>query len=419
MAQRPCLKNEHRVPIGYVLSRFPQIYETFITREVQALNEAYGSDLPIFSLKPHHDWTISDQTAPFVRTTNYPSTWPALRALPTLFSSKSARACLNQVLEAHHEPRARAKALATLLLAAAMIPEIRRLNLRHVHAHWATMPALAAYFINQRTGIPYSITAHAADIYAPNGMIAQKLKAAQFVVTCTIANVEALVRLGAARERVFLCYHGLDLDRLPAPLFCRKEGLRILAVGRMVEKKGFKYLVKACHLLSRRNIPFTCRIIGDGPFARSLQQLVNKFRLAKEVSLSSTCSHEMLLREYRSATLLCVPSIIAADGDRDGIPNVILEAMSQGLPVVASKVSGIPEVVKAHKTGWLVPPGDSACLTRAFEQVRNGPDEAVNCARAAYSLVRRQFDIRRNIDILIRLFAHPRSTRTIQSDDSQ
>jgi glycosyltransferase involved in cell wall biosynthesis len=280
------------------------------------------------------------------------------------------------------------------------------------------MPALAAYFIKQVGGVPYSITAHAWDIYAETTMLREKLQAAEFIATCTAANCEELMHLGAQRERVFLCYHGLDFDRLPPPIFDWRPGLHILAVGRLVEQKGFAYLIKACHLLYQRNVLFHCQIIGDGPLAAELRHMIGRYRLDHVISLVGTRSQEEVFHAYQEATVLCAPSVIAQNSDRDGIPNVILEAMSQGLPVVASQVSGIPEVVLPNKTGWLVPPADAAALAATLQEINQAPEEARRRAMAASELVRSHFDVKKNIATLLQLF-HGILERTVAPDEAR
>jgi colanic acid/amylovoran biosynthesis glycosyltransferase len=393
------------LPFAYIMSQFPETHETFILREVQALTHTLGTRLLIFSLKSCRDRIIHEEARPFLTTTRYPAVSTTLRAFPTLFRSPAARACLREVFSAYHrQPKEAGKALATLLLAAALIPTIRQLKLRHLHAHWATMPALASYFIKQVSGIPYSITAHAWDIYADTTMLRQKLQAAEFIVTCTAANCEALVGLGAHPARVFLSYHGLDFARLPPPVFDRDTTLRMLAVGRLVEQKGFADLLTACRLLRQREIPFHCQIIGDGPLAPELRNIIAQCGLGTMVSLAGTLPQPQVFQAYQQATVFCAPSVVADDGNRDGIPNVILEAMSQGLPVVASAVSGIPEVVQPEKTGWLVPPRDAQSLAATLQQIFQRPQEARRRAVAAYELVRSRFDVQENTAALIQLF---------------
>jgi glycosyltransferase involved in cell wall biosynthesis len=327
-----------------------------------------------------------------------------MRAIPLLFRSPAARACFREVRHAYHgQPREAAKACATLVLAAALVPAIQQRHIRHLHAHWATMPALAAYFLKRVSGVPYSITAHAWDIYTSNPLLREKIRAAKFVVTCTAANCKALRSLGARPEQVILCYHGLDFSTLPPPHFAREAALRILAIGRLVEQKGFSFLLKACHLLQQWGVPFHCCIIGEGQLASDLKTLMTQFGLAGAVSLRGAMPQAEIFRAYQWATVFCAPSVIAHDGNRDGIPNVILEAMSQGLPVVASQVSGIPEVIRAGVTGWLVPAQNAHTLAVTLQNIHSAPDEARRRARAAYDFVRTHFDVQTNTDALLHL----------------
>jgi glycosyltransferase involved in cell wall biosynthesis len=277
------------------------------------------------------------------------------------------------------------------------------------------MPALAAHFIKQVIGIPYSLTAHAWDIYKETTLLREKLEAAEFVVTCTAANLEELLRQGGDPARTFLCYHGLDFTRLAPPLFDRGSDLRILGIGRLEETKGFENLIRACHLLRRRHVSFSCDIIGAGSLASRLRYLVSQYGLDEVVSLRPPRPHSAILAAYQRYTVLAVPSVVARDGNRDGIPNVIVEAMSQGLPVVASWVSGIPEVVEPHRTGWLIPPGHPAALAAALLETHQASQEARRRAVAAYELVRNRFDLDRNTTTLLRLF-RPVASRPANGD---
>jgi glycosyltransferase involved in cell wall biosynthesis len=203
---------------------------------------------------------------------------------------------------------------------------------------------------------------------------------------------------------LLLNYHGLDFACIPPPLFERGADLRILAIGRLDETKGFGYLIKACDLLHKTGVSFCCDIIGAGGLASELRAAIFHYGLGQVVKLLPPRRHGEILCAYRRYTVLAVPSVIGRDGDRDGIPNVIIEAMSQGLPVVASRVSGIPEVVEHNKTGWLVPPADHAALADALRRTHEARHEARRWAGAAYVLVRERFDGDRNTAALLSSF---------------
>ena len=393
------------VRLAYLVSQFPETHESFIVREIQAVTRTPDVELAIFSLKHCRDRIVQDEALPFVRITRYPSPWKSAYGIWTLTSRPGARRCARLVLDAYRgRPKEQAKALGTLVRAGGMMPALRRLGSPHLHAHWATMPALAAYFLKSAGGLRYSITAHAWDIYTDTTMLREKIEAAEFVVTCTGANVEHLRSLAGPGSAIVLSYHGLDFERIPAPRFERRGIASILAVGRLVEQKGFSVLVDACSLLTRRGVALDCRIIGEGPLRGALQGQIRDLGLESAVTLAGALPMTEVFEAYRKATVFCAPSVVAGDGDRDGIPNVILEAMSQGLPVVASRVSGIPEVVRDGDTGWLVSPGDAPSLAQALEQALNEHGVACQRAEGAYQLIRAQFDADRNAAELIEMF---------------
>ena len=388
--------------LAYLVSQFPEAHESFIVREIRAVASQSDVDLSIFSLKHCRDAIIQEDARPFVARTKYPSALSSARGLLTL-GSRTARRTLREVLVAYRSrPTAQAKALGTIVRAAAVAPTLKRLGSPHIHAHWATMPALAAYFLRRTTGSRYSLTAHAWDIYTDTTMLREKIAAAEFVVTCTAANREHLREIAGPAASIVLSYHGVDFAGIPSPRLEREPGLAILAVGRLVEQKGFRHLIEACALIKQRQ-PLKCNIIGVGPLRAALEQEVSRRGLASIVTLSGQQPLAAVFDAYRNATVLCVPSVVAADGDRDGIPNVIIEAMSQGLPVVASNVSGIPEIVRAD-TGWLVPPGDAARLAAALVQVSQETPEVRRRAANAYALVRAEFDAPKNAADLLDQF---------------
>jgi glycosyltransferase involved in cell wall biosynthesis len=289
--------------------------------------------------------------------------------------------------------------VTTLVLAGGVLSEARRRGVEHVHAHWATMPALAAYFMRRIEGLPYSLSAHAWDIYAERTLLREKMLAAEFVVTCTAANRETLVELGVPREKVHVSYHGLDFGALPTPRFDRTGPMRLLAVGRLVEQKGFAFLIEAAAELRRRGHALELRIIGEGPVRGALEERLTARGLEDAARLPGQLPQREVFEAYRWASCFVAPSVIASDGDRDGIPNVVLEAMSQGVPVVSTAVSGIPEVVRPGETGWLAPPGDAEALADAIEAAHRDASGAL--PRAAHALVRREFDVTRNVAVLV------------------
>jgi colanic acid/amylovoran biosynthesis glycosyltransferase len=248
-------------------------------------------------------------------------------------------------------------------------------------------------------------------------MLREKMDAAEFVVTCTAYNRDYLARNIGSKTPVFLSYHGVDFETLPTPTFGPRSGLAVLAVGRLVEQKGFRHLVEACAILAGSGRSVQCRIIGEGPLRESLAHEIERRRLGALVALEGVRPLAAVFDAYRQSTVLCVPSVVAGDGDRDGIPNVIIEAMSQGIPVVASDVSGIPEIVRDGRSGWLVPPADPAALARAIAEVADRPEEVASRTAAAHQLIREQFDANRNALALLERFRAVAAARGPTSND--
>ncbi len=402
--------------LAYLVSQFPEAHESFITREVQAVGDAPDVELTIFSLKHCRDRFIQDEAKPFLDRTRYPSFRASAGGFPTLVSTPGARRCLREVLAAYgRRPLELAKALGTLVRTAAVLPALRRLGSPHVHAHWATMPALGAYFLKHAAGLRYSITAHAWDIYADTTMLREKVEAADFVATCTGANRRFLETTIGSEGKIVVSYHGLNFGSIPPPCFGRSGELSILAVGRLVEQKGFIHLIEASALLLEQGRKLTCQIVGDGPLRGELAREITRRGLDGRVTIAGRQPLTAVFDAYRRCSVLCVPSVVARDGDRDGIPNVIIEAMSQGLPVVASDVSGIPEIVRPGRTGWLVPPGEVSGLADAIGEVMDRPDEARQRAMAGHELVREQFDAGRNAASLLTLFRDSAASASLRS----
>ena len=273
-------------------------------------------------------------------------------------------------------------------------------EVRHLHAHFAHGTTTIAWHAARIAGRPFSFTGHARDIYAghlnPKAWLRRKLLAARFVVTCTEANRRHLLAI-APEADVRLVYHGLNADfaRLvngsrPPP--DRNGRLRVLAVGRMVEKKGFDVLVDACARLGERDIDFEAAIVGQqGAHTAVIERRIAGYGLGDRVRLPGPMGQAELLREYRRASTLCMPSRLLPD-DRDGIPNVLVEAMAAGTPVVASAVSGIPELVAHGVNGMLVPPEDPDALADALVRLHRDTALRARLSRAGRETVARRFD---------------------------
>jgi len=426
--------------VGYVLMGFPRVSETFIASELHRVEQA-GVPLRLFVVKPveereralrHpvvdairarpeylpdaatltrplHRWRRAD-VAPFM---------PALRRVARRRPLGLARALATTAAQALRDRRTRFSGprkiyVKELLQAIALADRvIGAPEVRHLHAHFAHGTTTIAWHAARITGLPFSFTGHARDIYAehlnPKGWLRRKLLAARFVVTCTEANVRHLERIAPA-ARVHLIYHGLNADfaRMlaePAPAASNGDHpLRVLAVGRMVAKKGFDVLVDACGVLRGRGVVFEAAIFGqEDKHSPAVRDRIAALGLGQHVLLPGPVGQEALLREYRRASALCMPSRLLAD-DRDGIPNVLVEAMAAGTPVIASAVSGIPELVEHEVNGLLVAPEDPEALADTLLRLHRDPVLSRSLVERARETVAGRFDGPRQARRLAELF---------------
>jgi colanic acid/amylovoran biosynthesis glycosyltransferase len=299
-------------------------------------------------------------------------------------------------------------ALAGVHLARIMTPA----GIDHIHAPWANGPATAAWVAARLRGIPFSFSGRAHDLYPPDGALAEKMAAASFIRTNARINQRYLSDLCPhLAGKVVNIYNGVSLTPTAGLRPPARPPFQLLALGRLVPKKGFSVLIGACRLLHNQGVDFRLTLAGDGPERGKIRELIDREGLADRVSLPGAVPHREVARLMAAAHLLVMPSLIAPSGDRDGIPNVILEALVCGTPVLASAVSGIPEVVIDGDTGWLTAPGDVVALARAVVAALANPEEARRRAGRGRDLVTREFDSERNYTRLKALFektARPR-----------
>jgi glycosyltransferase involved in cell wall biosynthesis len=424
--------------LAYLLKGYPRLSETFIASEIHRL-EQLGLEVRLFVLKPadedeHHPVVdriravpryLPDATSlrasPFPQwlRTNVPRFRPALvrvaRRRPGGLARAAAAAAAQSVRARRSFWSAPRKLYVKELLRAAALADalLDEPEIRHLHAHFAHGTTTVAWLASMITGVPFSFTGHAKDIYAPSlnpaGLLRRKLEAARFAVTCTEANRRHLTGVAPAAA-VHRVYHGLNADfsqlvsengRGPS----RGERLRVLAVGRLVPKKGFDVLLRACALVAAERDDVELDVAGEsGEQEPELRAFVDELGLGDRVRFRGALSQSGLFAEYRRASVLCAPSRVLSDGDRDGIPNVLVEAMACGLPVVATGISGIPELVEDGVNGLLVAPDDPDALAAAILRVAGDPELARRLGAAGRVTVAERFDGERLAADLVRLF---------------
>lgn len=357
--------------IAVLLRAWPKLSETFVAGELLGLERA-GLDLVLYALEAPPEEMEGEDAQAIRAPVHYvpPLTRPTELAIGAADFVRTQPAPLvagaRAFAEAHHGKHAEAILARALWLAARLVAD----GVRHLHVHWASEPADVAELASRLTGIPFSISAHAKDIWlsAPDAL-ARKLAHAAFTVTCTEYNRRFLSTL-VEGSRVHRMYHGIDTARFrpaestpDAPV----DGLPlVLSVGRLREKKGFPTLLDACARLVRSGRRLRCVIVGYGPERAALESRIVALGLTDVVTLAGRQAQAQVIEHYRRAAVFVLPCQVAADGDRDGIPNVLLEAMACGVPVVTTDVSGIPEAVTDGVNGRIVPPGDAAALADAI-----------------------------------------------------
>ncbi len=273
----------------------------------------------------------------------------------------------------------------------------------HLHAHFVDRAATAAIVVSRLLNRPYSVTAHANDIYVDPVLLPEKLGEAKFVATCTQYNETHLANLNGngLQHKLHCIYHGLEIEKYQPP-----EGKRpsttplLLAVGQLKEKKGFPYLLTACRKLKDQGYHFQCHIVGEGPDRQALTHQIQQLGLDEMVTLCGALPHQEVIDKYRQADIFVLPCVTGQDGDRDGIPNVILEAMAMELPVVSTRHSGIPEVVVNGVNGLLVPPADDAALAQALAKLLDDGNGRSQLGQRGRQTVIESFSVEKNVDRL-------------------
>lgn len=433
-------RTAHRREIGFVVMGFPRISETFISNEILQL-ESLGARLRVFAIKRgdedrKHE-SVDRIRAPIEylpRASSLSGTgafrWlrenlprfrhahgRVLRARPLAYLATLASALSMSLRYRKSRLAAPRKVFIKEFLQAGFIADqvLRAGTVAHLHGHFCHGATTITWFASRMSGVPFSFTAHAKDIYQadqnPGDLLARKLDAARFVSTCTDANRRHLAERFPHAKPVHTIYHGLDTGYFApahdghAPHDPKDAEPLVLAVGRFVEKKGLRYLITALAQLQATGRGFRAVLVGeDGGEAPLLREMIEQAGLGGRVSLQGPMDHRALRALYSQAAVFALPCLVAADGDRDGIPNVIAEAMAMGIAIVTTDVSGIPEIVRDGHNGVLVPERDAPALAMALEKLLADPDRRRAIGAAARATICDCFDSSVTTRALLQLF---------------
>jgi glycosyltransferase involved in cell wall biosynthesis len=400
--------------VAFVLKGYPRLSETFIAEEILSLEQA-GMDLRIISLRHPTDGKIHPVhraiRAPLSYLPEYLHREPlrVLRGIWRVRVRPGFAAALRQFAAdlRRDVSRNRLRRFGQACVLAAELPD----DVARLHAHFIHTPASVTAYAALITGLPWSCSAHAKDIWtSPAWELAQKLRAALFTVTCTAAG-QARLHAAASDRPVALVHHGLRLDRFSPLVYApaARDGsdlsspVRILSVGRAVEKKGFDLLIAALARLPPE-LAWRWTHIGGGPLRGTLEAQAAAIGVADRVAWRGAQDQDAVLAAYRAADLFVLPCRVAADGDRDGLPNVLVEAQSQSLACLSTDVSGVTELVQHARTGVIVPPDDVEALAAALLQLIRDPALRSRLGRAGAQHVHACFDARRSTAKLLDLF---------------
>jgi colanic acid/amylovoran biosynthesis glycosyltransferase len=392
--------------VAYLVSRFPKLTETFILYEMQAL-ENMGARIELFPLIHTREAVLHPEAQDWVKRAHYRA-WFSPRLLISqlywfLHSPRRTLGIWFEILSQYClKPNYLLRSILTVWIAFDFAHQIQKMGIRHVHAHWATYPATGAYVINKLTGIPYSLTAHAHDIYVDQTMLAKKIKAAAFTVTISEHNRRFLQQLTSVDSiRVLHC--GVDTNVF-VPFWRQQHNpFTLITVASLEEKKGHGYLLEALRTIAARGLDFQCFFVGDGPLRIELEDQSRRLGLQDKVIFMGGLPRSTVIDLLQCADVMVLPSIRLESGKQEGIPVALMEGMAMKLPVIASQISGLPELVVDRENGLLLPEKDPAALAKAIMELYQDADLRRNLGENAREKILADFDMARSAEALFTL----------------
>jgi len=325
-------------------------------------------------------------------------------AAPFLFRGRFFAALGNALFGERESRRARIASLVHLVVACHWARRLRREPVAHIHSQWIHSCGTIGMYGAWLLGKSFSFTGHAADLFRDRCALRDKIRRADFIVCISSFHREFFLKEGARPEQLKIVYCGIDVDRFsPPPTPRQPDGvIRIRASGRLVEKKGFRYLVEACRLLADRGIAFDCVIGGNGPLESELRAMVAKAGLTDRVHLTGEALKQEAIPAFMyGGDVYCLPCVWASDNDVDGLPQMLMEAMACGLPAISTRLVGIPDLIVHEHTGLLVEPNDPVALADAITRLGRDPALAASLAAAGRRCLLERFDISTCLEPLI------------------
>ncbi len=398
------------IKIAYIIEKFPSESEQFILNEILEL-EKQNFDILIIALKKSRNGTFKI----YVNTLKSPVFY-----LPHFFIyilsflnfrnfTEKFQIYFSTCFKESTNFRTILKKTRYFLIALYFERKIKKLRISHVHAHFAFITSDVAYLLSKLLKVEYSFTAHAQDIYLNRNGIIQKAMMSKFVITCNIHNkilIENIIKSNNFEKKVFNIYHGINLDKWPfvEHKINKIDSLKILTVARLVEKKGIIYGIRAVQMIIERGYHLKYIIIGDGILADDLKDYISNEKLSDSVEFLGYKDHEEIYRLMASSDIFILPCIEAQNGDMDGLPNVLLESLAIGLPVISSRISAVEELITHEKTGLLVNPKNEDELAEAIMLLISNTELYVKLSKEGRRKVLEEFDINISTKKLVNIF---------------
>jgi len=326
---------------------------------------------------------------------------------PVFFGGRFFSALFNAIFGKRESMRARIAALSHFFVACHWARSMRHEQVSLIHAQWVHSSGSIGMYGAWLLGVPFSFTGHASDLFRDRVALEDKIRRADFIVCISEFHREFYKKHGARDEQLHIVYCGIELDKFapPAALRTTDGRLVILSSGRLVAKKGFKDLIAACKIIAEGGVDLECVIAGSGPLQQSLQQQIDDLKLTDRVKLTGQeIKQEDIPAFMHTGDIYCLPCVWAEDGDIDGLPQMLMEAMACGLPAISTRLVGIPDLCIHEKTGLLVEPENVQQIADAILRLHTNLDEAQRLARDARRWIEEKFDLANSLDPLIALF---------------
>jgi colanic acid/amylovoran biosynthesis glycosyltransferase len=386
--------------VAYIVPRFPVLSETFVLRELDNLAAQPDAEVVLCPLLRHRESVIHPRAVPWMEQawyTPFLSRELARDTASLLLQRQGAAASLRAVARTVHAPTVLMPTLGILPKAFHLARRMKASGVTHVHAHFATHPTTVAWLVHQVTGIPYSFTAHSYDVYVHTAMLREKLVDASFVVAISEYHKALLSRFGPP-WKIHVIHCGIEPERYRLRPARPPGRFTILFVGNLRAYKGLKHLIRACALLRGRGREFRCLIAGGGPLEAELRAVTTRLGLDDELLFLGPRREEEIITLLQEAHVFVLPSVVEGSGNTEGLPVVLMESLAVGVPVVATAVAGVPEIIRPGETGRLVGPADPFALAAAIEEVMD--EDSNRFAEPGRRLIESEFSLSQSVSTL-------------------